>query len=38
MLLPIVILLFLGGTVLYSESAPVQPALRSYWLVIHVSR
>ncbi|GHH37205.1 c-type cytochrome biogenesis protein CcsB [Lentzea cavernae] len=34
---PILILLFLGGTVLYAESAPVQPALRSYWLVIHVS-
>jgi cytochrome c-type biogenesis protein CcsB len=36
-LTPILILLFLGGTVLYAESAPVQPALRSYWLVIHVS-
>ncbi|WP_434452586.1 c-type cytochrome biogenesis protein CcsB [Lentzea sp. E54] len=36
-LTPIWILLFLGGTVLYAESAPVQPALRSYWLVIHVS-
>ncbi|ANZ37483.1 c-type cytochrome biogenesis protein CcsB [Lentzea guizhouensis] len=36
-LVPIWILLFLGGTVLYAESAPVQPALRSYWLVIHVS-
>lgn len=34
---PILVLLFLGGTVLYAESAPVQPALRSYWLVIHVS-
>ena len=34
---PILTLLFLGGTVLYAESAPVQPALRSYWLVIHVS-
>ena len=36
-LLPIVILLFLGGTVLYATAAPVQPALQSYWLVIHVS-
>jgi cytochrome c-type biogenesis protein CcsB len=36
-LTPILILLFLGGTVLYAKSAPVQPALRSYWLVIHVS-
>ncbi|MEU7481497.1 c-type cytochrome biogenesis protein CcsB [Lentzea sp. NPDC042327] len=36
-LVPIWVLLFLGGTVLYAESAPVQPALRSYWLVIHVS-
>ncbi|HVW43017.1 MAG TPA: c-type cytochrome biogenesis protein CcsB [Amycolatopsis sp.] len=36
-LLPIVILMFLGGTVLYTVAAPVQPALQSYWLVIHVS-
>ncbi|GAB2824099.1 c-type cytochrome biogenesis protein CcsB [Lentzea nigeriaca] len=36
-LTPILVLLFLGGTVLYASSAPVQPALRSYWLVIHVS-
>jgi cytochrome c-type biogenesis protein CcsB len=34
---PILTLLFLGGTVLYAEAAPVQPALRSYWLAIHVS-
>lgn len=33
---PIVILMFLGFTVLYAEAAPVQPALKSYWLVIHV--
>ena len=33
---PVVILLFLGFTVLYAEAAPVQPALKSYWLVIHV--
>jgi cytochrome c-type biogenesis protein CcsB len=36
-LLPIVLLLFLGGTVLYANAAPLQPALQSYWLVIHVS-
>ncbi|MEU5691487.1 c-type cytochrome biogenesis protein CcsB [Actinosynnema sp. NPDC020468] len=36
-LVPIVILMFLGGTVLYSDAAPVVPALRSYWLVVHVS-
>src|SRR5699024_1315904 len=35
-LLPVVILMFLGGTALYSVAAPVQPALQSYWLVIHV--
>lgn len=33
---PVVILLFLGFTVFYAEAAPVQPALKSYWLVIHV--
>jgi cytochrome c-type biogenesis protein CcsB len=37
MLLPIVILMFIGGTVLYTVAAPVQPALQSYWLAIHVS-
>jgi cytochrome c-type biogenesis protein CcsB len=36
-LTPVVILMFLAGTVLYSTAAPVQPALQSYWLVIHVS-
>lgn len=35
-LLPTVVLMFLGGTVLYADAAPVQPALQSYWLVIHV--
>jgi ABC-type transport system involved in cytochrome c biogenesis permease subunit len=35
-LLPIVLLMFLGGTALYTTAAPVQPALQSYWLVIHV--
>jgi cytochrome c-type biogenesis protein CcsB len=32
-----VILLFLAGTVLYARAAPVVPALRSYWLVVHVT-
>jgi len=36
-LVPIGILMFLGGTALYAEAAPVQPALQSYWLVVHVS-
>ncbi|MCT2585652.1 c-type cytochrome biogenesis protein CcsB [Actinophytocola gossypii] len=35
-LLPVIVLMFLGGVVLYTEAAPVQPALQSYWLVIHV--
>jgi cytochrome c-type biogenesis protein CcsB len=36
-LLPVVILLFLAGTVLYAQAAPVVPALRSYWLIVHVT-
>lgn len=36
-LLPVVVLLFLAGTVLYADAAPVMPALRSYWLAIHVT-
>ncbi|WP_197320552.1 c-type cytochrome biogenesis protein CcsB [Saccharomonospora sp. NB11] len=36
-LLPVVILMFVGGTLLYAVAAPVQPALQSYWLVIHVT-
>ncbi|MFC4942548.1 c-type cytochrome biogenesis protein CcsB [Pseudonocardia sp. GCM10023141] len=36
-LLPVLILMFLGGTVLYTRAAPVMPALQSYWLVIHVT-
>lgn len=35
-LLPVVILMFLGGTALYAVAAPVQPALQSYWVAIHV--
>jgi cytochrome c-type biogenesis protein CcsB len=37
LLLPVVILMFINGTLLYTIAAPVQPALQSYWLVIHVS-
>ena len=36
-LLPVVILMFVGGTMLYAVAAPLQPALQSYWLVIHVA-
>ena len=36
-LLPVVILMFLAGTVLYAQAAPVMPALQSYWLVVHVT-
>ncbi|GEL16383.1 c-type cytochrome biogenesis protein CcsB [Pseudonocardia asaccharolytica] len=34
---PVWILMFLGGTVLYAQAAPVVPALQSYWLAIHVT-
>lgn len=37
LLLPILVLLFFAGTSLYSTSAPVVPALQSYWLPVHVS-
>lgn len=37
LLVPILILLFFAGTSLYSNSAPVVPALQSYWLPVHVS-
>ncbi len=36
-LLPVIVLMFMAGTVLYAQAAPVVPALRSYWLAIHVS-
>ncbi|MGH3760982.1 c-type cytochrome biogenesis protein CcsB [Actinophytocola sp.] len=36
LLLPVILLMFLGGVVLYTTAAPVQPALQSYWLAIHV--
>lgn len=34
---PMLALLFYGGTELYSDSAPVVPALQSFWFPIHVS-
>ncbi|MGY4100985.1 c-type cytochrome biogenesis protein CcsB [Nocardia sp. R16R-3T] len=37
LLVPILILLFLAGTVLYADAAPVVPALKSFWLPIHVT-
>lgn len=37
LLIPVLILMFLAGTVLYADAAPVVPALRSYWLPIHVT-
>ena len=35
-MLPIAILAFLAGTVLYTPAETLVPALQSYWLVIHV--
>ncbi|MFC4375825.1 c-type cytochrome biogenesis protein CcsB [Nocardia halotolerans] len=37
LLIPVLILMFLSGTVLYADAAPVVPALRSFWLPIHVT-
>ncbi|MCE0762699.1 c-type cytochrome biogenesis protein CcsB [Pseudonocardia kujensis] len=36
-LAPVLVLMFLAGTVLYAQAAPVVPALRSYWLSVHVT-
>ncbi len=36
-MLPVVILAFVAGTVLYVPAAPVVPALNSYWKWIHVT-
>ncbi|MGB9377503.1 MAG: c-type cytochrome biogenesis protein CcsB [Mycobacteriales bacterium] len=36
-MLPVVLLLGLAGTVLYTAPGPLVPALDSYWLKIHVS-
>lgn len=37
LLVPVLILMFLAGTVLYADAAPVVPALRSFWLPLHVT-
>ncbi|MBL1075688.1 c-type cytochrome biogenesis protein CcsB [Nocardia sp. 2] len=37
LLAPVLILMFLAGQVLYAEAAPVVPALKSFWLPIHVT-
>ncbi|MET9491783.1 c-type cytochrome biogenesis protein CcsB [Nocardia sp. NPDC006630] len=37
LLLPVLILLFLAGTKLHVDAAPVVPALKSYWLPVHVT-
>src|SRR5260370_10539662 len=36
-MLPVILLMFLAGTVLYAKAAPLVPALRSYGLAIHVT-
>ncbi|MFE3291094.1 c-type cytochrome biogenesis protein CcsB [Rhodococcus sp. NPDC059234] len=36
-LVVVIPLMFLAATVLYADAAPVVPALRSYWLPIHVT-
>ncbi|MDL9936086.1 c-type cytochrome biogenesis protein CcsB [Gordonia sp. ABSL1-1] len=36
-LLPATLLMFIAGRWLYTQAAPVVPALKSYWLAIHVS-
>jgi len=35
-MIPVVILMFVGGTRLYTQVESLVPALRSYWLLIHV--
>jgi len=37
LLVPVLILMFLAATVLYADAAPVVPALKSFWLPIHVT-
>ncbi len=36
-MLPVLLVMFLAGTVLYAKAEPLVPALQSYWLAIHVS-
>ncbi|MCP2290383.1 c-type cytochrome biogenesis protein CcsB [Nocardia amikacinitolerans] len=37
LLAPVLVLMFLAGQVLYADAAPVVPALKSFWLPIHVT-
>jgi cytochrome c-type biogenesis protein CcsB len=37
LLLPVILLMFMAGTVFYSKAQPLVPALQSYWLAIHVT-
>ncbi|WP_194816121.1 c-type cytochrome biogenesis protein CcsB [Nocardia sp. XZ_19_385] len=37
LLVPVLVLMFVAGQVLYAEAAPVVPALQSFWLPIHVT-
>jgi ABC-type transport system involved in cytochrome c biogenesis permease subunit len=36
-MLPVALLLFVAGNSLYTEADALQPALRSYWIAIHVA-
>jgi len=36
-MVPVILVMFLAGTVLYAKASPLVPALQSYWLAIHVS-
>lgn len=36
-LAPVVVLLFIAAAVMYNDAAPLVPALRSYWIAIHVT-
>ncbi|WP_433608586.1 c-type cytochrome biogenesis protein CcsB [Prescottella agglutinans] len=36
-LAPVVVLSFIAAAVMYNDAAPVVPALRSYWIAIHVT-
>ncbi len=37
LLVPVLALMFFGGTKLYADAAPVVPALQSFWFPIHVT-
>jgi cytochrome c-type biogenesis protein CcsB len=36
-MIPVIVVMFLAGTVLYAKAQPLVPALQSYWLAIHVT-